>query len=160
LEKASGYYHRAEQRQQALNTPDPYPMVNALMLDVILGELKKGDADVQSKLTKGQLMAQSRFMSYHHVWDAIMVADFALIQAYWSGSFEQTDRQKDVKSLITQYHQAFMEGNANAKERDSACKQLSFLIDMLEKLKSESSSKKTIQALKEIRKALSSTAID
>ncbi|HRB28813.1 MAG TPA: CHAT domain-containing protein [Nitrosomonas sp.] len=158
LKKASGYYHRAEQRQQTLNTPDPYPMVNALMIDVILGELKNDD--VQSKLTKGYLMAQTRFMLYHHVWDAIMVADFALIQAYWSGSFEQTDSQKDVKSLITQYHQAFMEGNANAKERDSACKQLSFLIDMLEKLKSESSSKKTIQALKEIRKALSSTAID
>ena len=159
LEKASGYYHRAEQRQQALNTPDPYPMMNALMLDVILGKLKKGDADVQSKFTKGQLMAQGRFSLYHSVWDAIMVADFALIQAYWSGSFEQTDGQKDVKSLITQYHQAFTEGNANAKERDSACKQISFLIDMLEKLKPEPSSKKTIQALKEIRTALSSTAI-
>ncbi|MEI2768809.1 MAG: CHAT domain-containing protein [Nitrosomonas sp.] len=160
LKKASGYYHRAEQLQQALNTPDPYPMVNALVLDVILGELKKGDVDVQSKFTKGQLMAQSRFSLYHSVWDAIMVADFALIQAYWSGSFEQMDRQKDVTLLITQYHQAFMEGNANAKERDSACKQLSFLIDMLEKLKSESSSKKTIQALKEMRTALSSAAID
>ena len=159
LKEASSYYHQAERRQQALSTPNPYPMMNALMIDVILGKLKKGDADVQSKLIKGQLMAQSRFKLYRSVWDAIMVADFALIQAYWSGSFEQADRQKDVKLLITQYHQAFTEGNANAKERDSACKQLSFLIDMLEKLKSESSSKRTIQALKEIRTALSSTAI-
>ncbi len=158
LKKASEYYHRAEQRQQALNTPDPYPMVNALIIDVILGKLKKGDADVQSKFTKGQLMAQSRFRLNRSVWDAIMVVDFALIQAYWSGSFEQTDKQKNVKSLITQYHQAFTESNANAKERDSACGQLSFLIDMLEKLKPESS-KKTIQALKEIRTALSSVAI-
>ncbi|GKS70205.1 hypothetical protein W03_22090 [Nitrosomonas sp. PY1] len=159
LEKSSHYYHQGEQHQQALNSPNPYFVMNALMVDMILGKLKKDDAGVQVKLTKGLLIAQGRFMSDRCVWDAIMVADFALIQAYWSDSFEQADMQENVRSLITKYHQAFTEGNANAKERDSVCKQLSFLINMLEKkLKSGSNNQKTIQALKEIRTALSSTA--
>lgn len=153
LSKASEYYHQGEKCQRKLSMPNPYAMLNAWTIDAIRGNSME---HAELMLERGKAMARRRFEENQNAWDMIMVADLSLIQSYLSGNLKD-----DIKSLTDTYLQAFLESGANARERDSANHNLSFMITMMKKLvlnkKADKETKTIIQSLEEIYKALNPT---
>lgn len=127
LEKARGYYQEAagRQTQRANPNPDPYPTLNVWMLDTLLG---KAPENLPNLVAKWSATARRRFATDHSAWSLIAVADCEMIAAYADGSLP-----KRVRALSDAYKQAFEESGASVKAQRSACGQLEFLTQMINK---------------------------
>lgn len=127
LEKARGYYQKAADRQsqRANPNPDPYPTLSVWMLDTLLG---KAPENLPNLVAKWSATARRRFATDHSAWSLIAVADCEMIAAYADGSLP-----KRVRALSDAYKQAFEESGASVKAQRSACGQLEFLTQMINK---------------------------
>ncbi|MDF0668458.1 MAG: CHAT domain-containing protein [Nitrospira sp.] len=148
LEQSAGYYRRAAKRLQDEGTPDPYPIINELVVQALLG--KKG-FDIESLLAKCESLAQQRFYATRSAWDAVTIADVALIRAFLRRTLLQ-----EGDTLVAQYRSAFAESAASQREQDSALTQMTFVRDILKKLpfSREQAIKTTIESLEYIREQL------
>ncbi len=127
LEQAAAYYHEAAWRRQQEGTADPYPILNALVVEALLGR-KTGD-ELEPSLAQCEGFAQQRFCADRITWDAVTVADVALIRA-----FVRHVLLKEQESLVRTYRSVFAESSASQKEQNSALTQMKFMREMVKKV--------------------------
>ncbi len=129
LGQSAAYYREAVSRQQQQHegVADPYPIINVLVVEALLGGKERLGSE--SLLSKCESLAQQRFHATRSVWDAFAIPDIALIRAFVHHSLPQ---EKD--NLIEKYRSAFTESSATQREQDSALTQMKFVRDILSKL--------------------------
>lgn len=125
LAQAAADYRDAANQRQGEGTPDPYPILNAVVIEVLLG---KEEAGREAALSQCETLAQTRFRDTRSVWDAITIADVALIRAFIGHSLPQ---ERD--NLVHKYRAAFAESSATQREQDSALTQIKFIRAMLKR---------------------------
>ena len=125
LRQAADYYRKATDPQRGEGVADPYPIINLLVVEALLG---KEDFTNESLLSKCESLAQQRFRETRSAWDSITISDVALIRAFLRRSLPQ---ERD--SLVEKYRSAFAESSATQREQDSALKQMKFAKDILKK---------------------------
>ncbi|MEO7862023.1 MAG: tetratricopeptide repeat-containing protein, partial [Nitrospirales bacterium] len=126
LRQSAGYYRKAADPHRGEGVADPYPIINLLVVEALLG---KEDFTNESLLSKCESLAQQRFRETRSAWDSITISDVALIRAFLRRSLPQ---ERD--SLIEKYRSAFAESSATQREQDSALKQMKFVKDILNKI--------------------------
>jgi len=126
LGKSADYYRKAATRQQSEGVADPYPIINMLVVEALLGKDGLGN---ESLLSKCESLAQQRFYATHSAWDAFAIPDIALIRSFLNHSLPQ-----DRDNLVEKYRSAFAESGATQRERDSALTQMQFVRTILNKL--------------------------
>jgi hypothetical protein len=136
LRQSADYYRQAAVPQRGEGVADPYPIINLLVVEALLG---KADFTNESLLSKCESLAQQRFRETRSAWDSITISDVALIRAFLRRSLPQ---ERD--SLVEKYRSAFAESSATQREQDSALKQMIFVRDILRKIPYSSQSQKTI----------------
>jgi hypothetical protein len=126
LGQAAAYYHKAATQQQPEGVADPYPIINRLVVEALLGKEGIGN---ESLLSKCESLAQQRFQATRSAWDAFAIPDIALIRAFRNRSlFQERD------NLVEKYRSAFAECGATQREQDSALTQMKFVRTILKKL--------------------------
>ena len=126
LMQSAAYYRKAANRQQHEEIADPYPIINMLVVEALLG--KKGSGS-ESSLSTCESLARKHFIETRSAWDAVTIADVALIRAFLRQSLPQ---ERD--NLVKAYRSAFAESSATPREQDSALAQMKFARDILGKL--------------------------
>jgi CHAT domain-containing protein len=126
LEQSAVYYREAANRQQREGVGDPYPFINMLVVEALLGQ---EDIGSESSLSTCETLAQQRFRETRSAWDAVTIADVALIRAFLHRSLPQ---ERD--NLVEKYRFAFTESSATPREQDSALTQMKFARNILGKL--------------------------
>jgi tetratricopeptide (TPR) repeat protein len=126
LSQAAAYYRKAADPQRGERVADPYPIINLLVVEALLG---KKDFTNESLLSKCESLAQQRFRETRSAWDSITISDVALIRAFLRCSLPQ---ERD--NLVEKYRSAFAESSATQREQDSALKQMKFVKDILNKI--------------------------
>lgn len=126
LRQSAAYYRKAANRQQHEGVVDPYPIINALVVEALLG---KEDPAHESSLSTCESLAQQRFNETRSAWDAITIAEVASIRAFLHQSLPQ---ERD--NLVKTYRSAFTESSATQRELDSALTQMKFVRNILGKL--------------------------
>ncbi len=126
LAQAAADYRAAAEQRQREGIDDPYPILNAVVIEVLLG---KEDADREAALSRCEALVQARFKETRSVWDAITIADVALIRAIISRSLPQ---ERD--NIIEKYRAAFTESSATQREQDSALTKTRFIREILRKV--------------------------
>ena len=147
LAKAAEYYRKAAQKYEQEPLADPYPIMNWLTIEALLGTAK---VPYESWLSKAEILARQRFQTTRNVWDLFAVADIEVLRAIRNKNLpEQRAR------LVDTYRKVFAESAATPRQQDSARGQLDFMIAMLQKLFCSSDQKKAVDpisdALKDIR---------
>jgi len=150
LAKAAEYYRKAAQKHEQEPLADPYPIMNWLTIEALLGTAK---VPYESWLSKAEVLARQRFQTTRNVWDLFAVADIEVLRAIRNKNLpEQRAR------LVDTYRKVFAESAATPRQQDSARGQLDFMIAMLQKLFRSSDQKKAVDpisdALKDIRNHL------
>ena len=150
LAKAAEYYRKAAQKHEQEPLADPYPIMNWLTIEALLGTAK---VPYESWLSKAEILARQRFQTTRNVWDLFAVADIEVLRAIRNKNLpEQRAR------LVDTYRKVFAESAATPRQQDSARGQLDFMIAMLQKLFRSSDQKKAVDpisdALKDIRNHL------
>jgi tetratricopeptide (TPR) repeat protein len=123
LLESAAWYRRAVDRKLAGGELDPYPVLNWLTVDALLG---KPPGDAHAWLARARAAAKERFAESRSVWDAAIIPDAALLEQFLADSFDSAASNE----LVAQYQAAFQETKATAKERDSVLKQLDFICAM------------------------------
>jgi CHAT domain-containing protein/pimeloyl-ACP methyl ester carboxylesterase len=126
LRQSAVYYREAVNRQQHEGMADPYPIINVLVVEALLGKEGLGS---ESSISKCESLAQQRFHETRSVWDSVTIADIALIRAFLHHSLSQ---ERD--NLVEKYRSAFAESSATQQEQDSALMQMKFVRDILNTL--------------------------
>jgi CHAT domain-containing protein len=126
LAQAAADYRAAAEQRQREGMDDPYPILNAVVIEVLLG---KEDADREAALSRCEALVQARFKDTRSVWDAITIADVALIRAIISRSLPQ---ERD--NIIEKYRAAFTESSATQREQDSVLTKTRFIREILRKV--------------------------
>ena len=126
LAQAVADYRAAADLGQREGMDDPYPILNAMVIEVLLG---KEDAHRDSALSRCEALAQARFKDARSIWDAITIADVALIRAIMDQSLLQ-----EMNQIVEKYRTAFTESSATQREQDSALTQMKFISVMLKQL--------------------------
>lgn len=126
LVKAAQFYQRAAKKQEQEQCGDPYPILNWLAIEAVLGNVQ---VPYESWLSKAAVLAKQRFQDRRSVWDLFTVADIAVVRAYQKGTLPD-----EHDSLVETYQRVFFESAATKRQRDSARGQLEFLITMKRKL--------------------------
>ncbi len=139
LVKAARFYHRAAKKQEQEQFGDPYPILNWLMIEAVLGNAQ---VPYESWLSKAEVLAKQRFQDRRSAWDLFAVADIAVVRAYQKGTLPD---ERD--SLVETYQRVFLEADATKRQRDSACGQLEFLIKMKRKLTPARGDKRKVEAV-------------
>ncbi len=121
LEQAADYYRRAAERGAASGDLDPYPVLNWLALDALLGRTAQ---DCESWLARCQVAARQRFERKRESWDAIAIADGQLLGHVLRGTLAEPGI---VQQLVALYVTAADEAQLSARERDSLTSQMVFL---------------------------------
>jgi tetratricopeptide (TPR) repeat protein len=147
LRQSADYYRRAASPKQDRTVVDPYPVVNWLAIQMILGEHVPDDV---MWLEKCEVAARQRFEKAPNLWDAVTLVDVALLRHVRQGTVE-----KNKEALVSRYREAIAEVGATPKDIDSVLNQLKFVIDTLDKLGKGTDEKKPkpawLQALEYIR---------
>lgn len=125
LEQAAADYREAADRRRQAGMLDPYPILNATVIAILLG--KRG-AVCEAALSQCDALAQAHFKETRSALDAITMADVALIRAFIGHSLPQ---ERD--NLLHKYRAAFAESSATQREQDSALTQMKFIRAMLKK---------------------------
>ena len=115
---------------------DPYPIINLLVVEALLG---KEDFTNESLLSKCESLAQQRFRETRSALDSITISDVALIRAFLRRTLPQ---ERD--SLVEKYRSAFAESSATQREQDSSLKQMKFVRDILNKFSYSGQVQKTV----------------
>ena len=136
LIQSAAYYREAANRQQHEGVADPYPIINLLVVEALLG---KEDFTNESLLSKCESLAQQRFRKTRSAWDSITISDVALIRAFLRRSLPQ---ERD--SLVEKYRSAFAESSATRLEQSSALMQMKFVRDILKKIPYSSQAQRMI----------------
>jgi hypothetical protein len=102
--------------------------MNALVVEALL---KKEDPGRDASLATCESQAQQRFNETRSAWDAITIADIALIRAFLRRSLPQ-----ERESLAEKYRSAFAESSATSREQDSVLTHMEFVRNILGKLPS------------------------
>ena len=139
LAKARDCYRRAAEKQEAEPLADPYPIVNWLAIEALLGNAK---VPYESWLSKAEILGRQRFQTRCQAWDLFAIADIAVVRSYLDGSLP--DKRS---SLVETYERVFAESAATKRERDSARGQLAFLMSMRGKLTRADGDKKKGDAI-------------
>ena len=126
LGQAAECYRKSVAQEQPAEITDPYPIINRLVVEALLGKEGIGNDSV---LSKCESLAQQRFYATHSAWDAVAIPDVALIRAFLNGSLTH-----DQDNLIEKYRSAFAESEATDQEQDSALAQMKFVRIILKKL--------------------------
>jgi CHAT domain-containing protein/pimeloyl-ACP methyl ester carboxylesterase len=126
LKKAAQFYRQAATKQEQEPLAEPYPIVNWLTIEALLGNVK---VPYDSWLSKAGILAQQRFRNKRKAWDLFAVADITVLRAYQKGALAE-----ERATLVESYRKVFAESAATKRERDSARGQLEFLINMRRKL--------------------------
>ncbi len=126
LEQAAVDYREAAGQLEQAGMRDPYPILNAMVIEVLLG---KEDAGREAVLSQCEALAQARFKETRSAWDAITMADVNLIRAFIGHLIPQ---ERD--NLVHTYRAAFAESSATPREQDSALTHIKFIREMLKKV--------------------------
>ena len=126
LRQSAAYYREAASRLQREGMADPYLIINALLVEALLG---KEDLGRDVSLTACESLAQRRFNETRSAWDVVTIVEVALIRAFLQQSLPQ---ERD--NLAEQYRSAFTESSATQREQDSALTQMKFARNILGKL--------------------------
>ncbi|CUS31294.1 hypothetical protein COMA1_10038 [Candidatus Nitrospira nitrosa] len=148
LEQAAADYREAADRRQQAGTLDSYPILNAIVLEVLLG---KDDVDREVVLSRCEVQAQENFEKPRSAWDAITIADVALIRALIGQSLPQ-----ESNNLVDKYQAAFAKSSTTQREQDSALTQMRFIREILKKLPhaDRDASASAVESLDQILKQL------
>jgi tetratricopeptide (TPR) repeat protein len=136
LKQSAAYYRDAANPERHEGVADPYPIINVLVIEALLGN--EGFKS-ESLLSKCESLAQQRFRETRSVWDSVTIPDVALIRAFLRHSLPQ---ERD--NLIGKYRDAFAESSATLQDQDSALKQMKFVRDILKKFSYSGQEQKTI----------------
>jgi hypothetical protein len=126
LRQSASYYREAASRPQHEGAVDPYPIINALVVEALLG---KEDRGREASLSTCESLVQQRFNKTRSAWDAITIVDVALIRAFLRRSLPQ---ERD--GLVEKYRSVFTESAATQRQQDSALAQIKFMSDILKTL--------------------------
>jgi CHAT domain-containing protein len=128
LGQSAVYYRDAVTRQQHEGVADHYPIMNAVVVETLLG---KKDSEREVSLSACESLAQRGFNETRSAWDAIAIADVALMLAFLHRSLPQ-----EQDNLVRTYQSAFKESAASQREQNSVLTQMKFVINILGKLPS------------------------
>ncbi|MCW5620743.1 MAG: CHAT domain-containing protein [Burkholderiales bacterium] len=123
LEHCADYYRRASERLVVQGDFDPYPALNWLTVDILLG---RAPADGDAWLARVNVAARQRFERTRSVWDAIAIPDAQLLVHLLHGTLGADGVDAQLASL---YVAAVDEAQANDRQRDSITNQLAFIQD-------------------------------
>ncbi|HSL03720.1 MAG TPA: CHAT domain-containing protein [Nitrospiraceae bacterium] len=149
LRQSAAYYRKAADRPQHEGVANPYPIINLMVVEALLGG--KEYLGSESSLSKCESLAQQRFYATRSVGDALAIPDIALIRAFLHHSLPQ-----EQGILVEKYRSAFTEASATQEQQDSALTQMKFVRDILNTLPyfDEETVATTIQSLDYIHKQL------
>jgi hypothetical protein len=102
--------------------------MNALVVEALL---MKEDPGRDASLATCESQAQQRFNETRSVWDAVTIADVALVRAFLRHCLPQ---ERD--NLVEKYRSAFAESSATSREQDSVLTHMEFVRNILGKLPS------------------------
>ncbi|MBK9948025.1 MAG: CHAT domain-containing protein [Nitrospira sp.] len=126
LTQAAEDYREAADRQQQAGAPDPYPILNAVVVEVLLG---KEGGDQEAALSGCEALAKEQSKETRSVWDAITIADVALSRAFIGHSLPE-----ERNNLVNKYRAAFVKSSTTQREQDSALTHIKFIREMLKKV--------------------------
>ncbi|MCC7549045.1 MAG: CHAT domain-containing protein [Burkholderiales bacterium] len=121
LARSAGYYGRAAQRLAASGELDPYPVLNWLAIEALLG---RPPEDFETWLARIQVAARQRFERTRAAWDAIAIADNQLLGHVLRGTLADPGVPEQIVAL---YVTAAEEAQLSARERDSLMSQMVFM---------------------------------
>jgi CHAT domain-containing protein/pimeloyl-ACP methyl ester carboxylesterase len=139
LAEAAKYYRKAAEKQEQEPLADPYPIVNWLALEALLGTSK---VPYESWLSKAEILARQRFQTTRKAWDLFSVADIEVLRAIRNNTVSE-----ERSRLVDTYRKVFAESAATQREQDSARGQLDFMIAMRQKLSRSSDRKKAVDPI-------------
>jgi len=124
LEAARDAYAAAE---SATDHPgfDPYPSLNRLQLDAVLGEVRDGAAAVE-RVRLCQLAARRRFQRSYSFWDAVAAADAEVTARLLTGKVAESE-----EALVRAYEDAVGQVPKSARQRGSMVRQIRVLAGFL-----------------------------
>lgn len=147
LRASADWYRRSADHKLAQGEVDPYPVINWLTTEAILG---KTPADAPAWLARARAAAKERFARSRSFWDAVALPDAALLGHLLDDSLDVSA----ADGIVAQYRAAFMEAQASEKDRSSVLDQLDFIAKMSEELAGGSRGR-SLEPVRRIRKQLS-----
>jgi len=123
LVQAATWYRRAAERKLAGGEVDPYPVLNWLTVEAVLGN---APPDASVWLARARAVAKERFAESRSIWDAVTLPDAALVEDLLGAALGTASGD----DLVAQYRTAFEETRATARQRDSVLRQLDFIVAM------------------------------
>ncbi len=137
LEQSGDSYRRAYVHNVAAHRDDPYPIVNWMGIQALLGQVPD---DAHDALAVAEAAARERFETardpFDAVFDAVAVADIALVTALIDGTLMNAGAERDaaIQRLVALYQEAFRRTYATPRQITSASGQLEFLAAMYRRL--------------------------
>jgi pimeloyl-ACP methyl ester carboxylesterase/tetratricopeptide (TPR) repeat protein len=146
LRESADWYQRSSDRKLTQGEVDPYPVLNWLTIEAILGKAPK---DAPAWLARARAAAKERFSASRSFWDAVSLPDAVLLERFLDNKLDVTA----ADDIVAQYRAAFMEAQASEKERNSVLNQLDFIDKMSEQLVGGSRSR-SLEGVRHIRDQL------
>ena len=133
LEQAARYYREAHEYNAGRSRFDPYPVLNWLALDTVLG-MTYPESDTLLARVEGT--ARERFARSKDYFDAVALAEANLVRALASSALsgEESRVAAEVDRLASLYAQAVRVAQATARQVDSSTTQIATLARMLRAL--------------------------
>ena len=133
LEQSARHYREAHEYNNERGRFDPYPVLNWLALDTVLG-VSQPELDVLLGRVEGA--ARERYARSKDFFDAVALAEANLVRALGTGAlFGDASRvATEVDRVASLYMQAIRVAQATARQVDSATTQISTLARMLRAL--------------------------
>jgi CHAT domain-containing protein/pimeloyl-ACP methyl ester carboxylesterase len=151
LEKAAEGYRSAHARNLARKDFDPYPTLNWLMIEAVLGK-RVGDGDALAD--RCEAVASERFHRDRRFFDAIGIADAALVRALLSARLEADEKtgKAEVARLAEAYRDVIGRAGPTPRELDSVTRHFDDLAALIGKLRPAGAATRSIVArLAELR---------
>lgn len=130
LREMAGYYRLAYERSRRGDRSDPYPLLNWLVAEVVLGWHPGDDGPAArrvqgfaERIAEARLEIDRRLDRARTFWLAAMKADLAVVEALGRDALDDVERER----LLREYLAAREHGSA--REFASVCDQLDFLLD-------------------------------
>jgi CHAT domain-containing protein/predicted alpha/beta hydrolase family esterase len=159
LEQSARHYQKAHEYNSERSRFDPYPVLNWLALDTVLGV---SQPELDTLLARVEGAARERYARSKDFFDAVALAEANLVRALGTGAlFGEASRvAAEVDRVASLYTQAIRVAQATARQVDSATTQITTLARMLRALSlRDAAAEQTAAALLALRSRISGETI-
>ena len=159
LDQSARHYQKAHEYNSERGRFDPYPVLNWLALDTVLGV---SQPELDTLLARVEGAARERYARSKDFFDAVALAEANLVRALGTGALfgEAARVAAEVDRVASLYTQAIRVAQATARQVDSATTQITTLARMLRALSvRDAAAEQAAAALLALRSRISGEAI-